>query len=350
MSMKLLLTLLLTSQVLSQSKTTIPLSQFQKSNRMVDLSRFEGTDLVLETREVGGSGWFFYPKAVKPANFEKVEIEVTVKLASKDACIEIGSTLDPAAKNGLLNSSSLLRFYNTVGDPGGSLFYHLRKNGVLTGEFISPAVSGAHSLKMTVTKDSCTLYLLPSHGIWQRLKSLPNPLPDSFYVAVTASERGKWILAAGQIVLTSKPIAPSKPSLLYGKTITMCWNKNAEPKVKYRAHLGLASRSYHMSWLTPDTFFIFTNLDTGRVYFGAVTAIDSAGNESTYSDEVTFIRRDTTKADPLDLDGNRKVTRADYTLLKSNFGKAGKGDFDTSGEVDELDLLWYWRFGSFNVE
>lgn len=350
MSMKLLLTLLLTSQVLSQSKTTIPLSQFQKSNRMVDLSRFEGTDLVLETREVGGSGWFFYPKAVKPANFEKVEIEVTVKLASKDACIEIGSTLDPAAKNGLLNSSSLLRFYNTVGDPGGSLFYHLRKNGVLTGEFISPAVSGAHSLKMTVTKDSCTLYLLPSHGIWQRLKSLPNPLPDSFYVAVTASERGKWILAAGQIVLTPLPIKPPTPKIVYGEKVTILWNPVNEPKVRYRTHLGLASRSYPMSWITPDTFFVFANTDTGRAYFAAVTAIDSADNESVYSDEVTFIRHDTTKTNPLDLDGDKKVALADYALLKSNFGKADKGDFDNSGLVDELDLLWFWRFGKFDSE
>lgn len=349
--MKSIITLLLLAGFLqAQTKTVIPLSDFRKSSRATDLSRFENNRLILETKEVGASGWFYYPKAISLKGLEKAEIEVTVELPSKDACIEIGSGLTPTAKNGLHEEKTLIRFYNSFGDAGGNLFFQERKNFLpLQGEYLKPFPTGSHSLKMSVTQDSVALFLL-SNGIWQRLKSLQNPLPDSFYVALTASERGKWIIAAGQIVLTSKPIKPPVPKIIYGEKIVMAWNRGVEPKMSYLAHLGLASRSYPMSWVTNDTFFVFTQLDTGRTYFAAVTARDSLGNESAYSDEATFIRRDTTIANPLDLTGDKKVNLADYTLLKKNFGLAGKGDFDDSGVIDELDLLWYWRFGNFSEE
>ena len=344
----ILLLLWLTPQVMSQQ--LIVLNQFQKSKQTTDLSRWENNRLILETKEQHASGWFYYPQAIKLKGLEKAEIEVTVELPSKDACIEIGSSVNPQAKNGFNTEKTFVRFYNTFGDVGGNLYLQHRKNfEPYQGEYLKPFPTGAHSLKMTAKKDSIILFLL-SNGIWQRLKSLQNPLPDSFYVAVTASERGKWILAAGQIVLTPTPIKPPIPKIVYGGKVTMVWNPANETKVRYRAHLGLASRSYPMSWITPDTFFVFTNLDTGRVYFGAVTAIDSAGNESAYSDEVSFVRRDTTKADPLDLTGDKRVNLADYTLLKLGYGKSGKGDFDMSGIIDELDFLWFWRFGKFDAE
>lgn len=344
----ILLLLWLTPQVMSQQ--VFVLNQFQKSKQTTDLSRWENNRLILETKEQHASGWFYYPLAIKLKGLEKAEIEVTVELPSKDACIEIGSSVNPQAKNGLNTEKTFVRFYNTFGDVGGNLYLQHRKNfEPYQGEYFKPFPTGAHSLKMTAKKDSIILFLL-SNGIWQRLKSLQNPLPDSFYVAVTASERGKWILAAGQIVLTPKKIEPPIPKIVYGEKVTMTWNRVNESKVRYRAHLGLASRSYPMSWITPDTFFVFMALDTGLAYFAAVTAIDSAGNASVYSDEVTFVRRDTIKADPLDLTGDKKVTRADYALLKSNFGEVDKGDFDNSGLVDELDLLWFWRFGKFDEE
>lgn len=349
--MKSIITLLLLAGFLqAQTKTVIPLSDFRKSSRATDLSRFENNRLILETKEVGTSGWLYYPKAISLKGLEQVDIEVTVELPSKDACIEIGSGLTPTAKNGLHEEKTLIRFYNSFGDAGGNLFFQERKNFLpLQGEYLKPFPTGAHSLKMRVTQDSVALFLL-SNGIWQRLKSLENPLPDSFYVSLAASERGKWILGAGQIVLTPKPIKPPTPKIVYGEKVTMLWNKGVEPEMSYRVHLGLASRSYPMSWVTSDTVYSFTQVDTGRTYFAAVMARDSIGNESAYSDEVTFIRRDTTKADPLDLTGDRKVNLADYTLLKKNFGLAGKGDFDNSGLVNELDLLWFWRFGKFEVE
>lgn len=326
----------------------LPLQSFKKSSQASDLSRWENNRLILETREIGASGWFYYPQAIHLKGLERADIEITVELPSKDACLEIASDLAPASRNGLLMEKTVVRFYNTFGDAGGNLYLQHRKNfEVAQGEYLKPFPTGAHSLKMSMTQDSIMLHLL-SNGIWQRLKSLQNPLPDSFYVAVTASERGKWILAAGQIILIPKIIKPPVTKIVYGEKVMMIWDRNKEPKMKYRAHLGLASLSYPMRWVTPDTFFVFTSLDTGRTYFGAVTAIDSVGNESIYSDEVSFVRRDIPQSgNPLDLTGDKKVNLADYVLLKVNFGKAGKGDFDASGEVDALDLLWYWRFGNF---
>lgn len=347
--MKLLFTLLLLAGIAqAQTKTVITLQQFKKSNLASDLSAWVNGQLVLYTATSGTSGWFHYPKAISLKGLEKAEIEVTVELPSKDACIEIGSGLTPTAKNGLHEEKTLIRFYNSFGDAGGNLFFQERKNFLpLQGEYLKPFPTGAHSLKMSVSQDSISLFLLVS-GIWQRLKSLQNLLPDSFYVSLTASERGgRWILGAGQVVLTPKPPEPPISKIVYGEKVKMVWDKGAEPKMSYRVHLGLASRSYPMSWATQDTFYVFTQLDTGRTYFAAVTAKDSLGNESAYSDEVTFIRRDTVKADPLDLTGDKKVNLADYALLKQNFGLAGKGDFDNNGVVDELDLLWFWRFGKF---
>jgi len=344
--MKPLFTLLLLC--LNLQAQVIQLQSFKKSSQPSDISRWENNRLILETKERHASGWYYYPQAIKLKGLERVDIAVTVELPSKDACIEIGSNLNPQAKNGFNTEKTFVRFYNTFGDAGGNLYLQHRKNfEAVQGEYLKPFPTGAHSLKMRVSQDSISLFLLVS-GIWHRLKSLQNPLPDSFYVSLTASERGRWILGAGQVVLTPKPPEPPISKIVYGEKVKMVWDKGAEPKMSYRVHLGLASRSYPMSWTTQDTFYVFTQLDTGRAYFAAVTAKDSLGNESIFSDEVTFVRRDTTIANPLDLTGDKIVNLKDYVLLKENFGLAGKGDFDNNGLVDELDLLWYWRFGNFS--
>ena len=342
-STKLILLLLI-----QNLQAQVTLQDFKKSSLATDLSAWVGNDLVLQTATPGTSGWFYYPKALKLSTVKSYEIEITVREPSRDAGLDLSGTLDPSAKNGAYEQPDFIRLINCFGEPGGNLYLMTRsKGGAISGEYLNPFPTGAHSLKMSVTSDSVTLYLLNS-GVWRKLKSLHNLLPDSIYVSVAASK--KWVLAAGQIVTIPKVIVPPVPKIVYAAKVTMTWNRSVEKKVKYRAHLGLTSRSYPMSWITPDTFFVFTNLDTGRVYFGAVTAIDSAGNESAYSDEVSFVRRDTTKADPLDLTGDKIVNLADYTLLKLNYGKSGKGDFDNDGIVSELDLLWFWRFGKFDVE
>ena len=341
--MKSLLTFLLTTTALAQTQIAT-LRDFKKSNLPTDLSQWFDSRLVLNTATSGTSGWFYFPKAVSLVGQDSVVISVVVAEGSKDAGLDISNRLDPNAKNGAWDETTFFRLMNTFGNASGNLYFMRRNGGERTGKFLSPFPTGAHTLKLVITKTEIVALLL-SNGIWRSLNRESNTLPDSFYVSTTAS--WKWVLADLQILSYKKVIAPPEPRIIYNEKVLMAWGRHVEPKVKYRVHLGLASRSYPMRWVTSDTFFVFTNLDTGRTYFAAVTAIDSAGNESIYSDEVSFVRRDTTRADPLDLTGDKRVNLADYTLLKANLGKPGKGDFDVSGKVDELDLLWYWRFGKF---
>jgi fibronectin type 3 domain-containing protein len=62
--------------------------------------------------------------------------------------------------------------------------------------------------------------------------------------------------------------------------------------VGYRVYFGTASRSYAQSAGTglnagANTTYTVTNLGTGKTYYFAVTAVDSAGAESAYSAEAT---------------------------------------------------------------
>lgn len=335
--------MLLTSQVFSQQ--VITLSQFQKSKQVTDLSRWESNRLILETGTSGTSGWFYYPNAVSLKGIDSVLISVVVAEPSKDASLELADRLDPLAKNGAWEQPNFLRFDNFwKGLPTGTLTFTQRKNGgERTNEFLKPFPMGAHTLQIKITRD---VVVLSYSGV--RLKSLVNPLPDSFYVSLSAS--WKWVLASAQIVIFKTPIKPPELQVVIGKDVKISWRKNTEPDLShYSVNYGFATKSYPFVVQTTDTFKVLKP-DTGRIYFAAVKAHDRSGNASAFSSEVSFILHDTTKADPLDLTGDKKVNLADYTLLKANFGKAGKGDFDNNGLVDELDLLWFWRFGKFEVE
>lgn len=94
------------------------------------------------------------------------------------------------------------------------------------------------------------------------------------------------------------------PLLLIGAKVIISWNPNSEPDLMgYRVYFGNAPRSYHtvidVGKVTRYEIDAFTR--DGR-YFFAVTAYDSAGNESNYSEEVsTYIQvsppaKDTTAA------------------------------------------------------
>ncbi|MGH3454699.1 MAG: Ig-like domain-containing protein, partial [Nocardioidaceae bacterium] len=85
------------------------------------------------------------------------------------------------------------------------------------------------------------------------------------------------------------------PAIAYPGQATLSWNANSEPDVAgYKVYFGQASRSYQPAIDVGDNIgYTVTGLQEGRLYFFAVTAYDSSGNESVFSSEVSMTVLDT---------------------------------------------------------
>jgi hypothetical protein len=89
-------------------------------------------------------------------------------------------------------------------------------------------------------------------------------------------------------------IAPASPQNLVataGNTqVELKWNKNSESDItKYRIYYGTISPASTLKDSTCsvlDTLKLITDLTNGMIYYFRVTAVDSAGNESGFSNEV----------------------------------------------------------------
>jgi fibronectin type 3 domain-containing protein len=85
------------------------------------------------------------------------------------------------------------------------------------------------------------------------------------------------------------------PSLLIAGSARVSWQANTEPDLQeYRVYTGTVSRTYG----TPvpagkATSYTVNNLQEGLTYFFAVTAMDTSGNESGFSQEVSKTIADT---------------------------------------------------------
>jgi len=84
----------------------------------------------------------------------------------------------------------------------------------------------------------------------------------------------------------------------YGNTVTLSWvppvtDINGAPLTDiggYKLYYGSSSRNYtHVINVGRDTTYEVNNLTEGLIYYFAVTAYDTAGNESNYSHEVSKI-------------------------------------------------------------
>ena len=104
-------------------------------------------------------------------------------------------------------------------------------------------------------------------------------------------------------------------------TINVSWNPNTEPDLAgYRLYVGEASGQYgepvdvgnvtgHVMEITPEY---------GATYYFALTAYDTSGNESGYSDEATCFIPDGVK--PEKPTGLRAIIQAIVSWFKGLFG------------------------------
>jgi hypothetical protein len=113
------------------------------------------------------------------------------------------------------------------------------------------------------------------------------------------------LLQAGTKKITSIPFLAS---LLFfplqdSPSLVLTWEANLENDLAgYRIYYGNQSKDYDSSISVGKvTQYEITDLDAGRRYFIALTAIDLAGNESAFSEEVTIAFP--TEKDTLSLQG-----------------------------------------------
>ena len=79
------------------------------------------------------------------------------------------------------------------------------------------------------------------------------------------------------------------PAASWAASVTLRWDANTEPDIaSYNLYYGTASRTYGLPLPAGNTTsYTVDNLDEGRTYYFALTALDTSGNESGYSSEIT---------------------------------------------------------------
>jgi hypothetical protein len=126
--------------------------------------------------------------------------------------------------------------------------------------------------------------------------------------------------------------------------IKLAWNPNIEPDLAgYKVYCGTASGAYGTPINVGNvTTYTLTGLTNGQTYFIAVTAYDTSGNESSYSDEVSGTANESeTVSTPSVLAGpTTGTTGTSYSYStggsSSNLGHSVEYQFDWKGTASDL--------------
>jgi len=77
----------------------------------------------------------------------------------------------------------------------------------------------------------------------------------------------------------------------HAQQVNLTWDANTETDLQaYKVYRGTASRTYSSSAnVGNSTNCTISGLETGKTHYFSVTAVDSAGNESGYSNEISYM-------------------------------------------------------------
>lgn len=91
-------------------------------------------------------------------------------------------------------------------------------------------------------------------------------------------------------VVMASLFLPSLTATAHSATVTLAWDPNPEPAVAgYRLYIGTSSGYYTSSVdVAASTRATISSLIEGITYYMAVTAYDTSGNQSGYSDEIVY--------------------------------------------------------------
>jgi len=152
---------------------------------------------------------------------------------------------------------------------------------------------------------------------------------------------GKYLALVSTITVVFFFIGPV--TSVFADDINLAWNPNPEPTLTgYKLHYGMSSRSYGVSINVGNvTSYRVTGLGNGNYYF-AVTAYDSAGHESGFSNETsTTIPSVTPGVSGCDVngDGGHNVLDLQTVINAILLGSNSVGfDINRDSRVNVLDL------------
>ncbi len=101
---------------------------------------------------------------------------------------------------------------------------------------------------------------------------------------------GKFLFAAAFPLLVVFCFFPTAPTA-HALQVTLAWDSNRDPGIAgYKVYCGTSTRDYSASYDAGLVYsYAVSDLQAGTTYYFAATAYDRHGNESAFSEEVTYV-------------------------------------------------------------
>lgn len=146
-----------------------------------------------------------------------------------------------------------------------------------------------------------------------------------------------------------------EPVVVKGRKLTLRWERNREAdlagyRIYHSAAVGVAKTSNERVEVRPENTSHVFDVNYGRDYFFAVTAFDTAGNESALSPEIVARVLPDSTGTTSDLNGDGKCDALDKDIFKKAFGATcndpkqryrANADFNGDCRIDARDQVLF---------